>query len=124
MLLCRGGVFFCVFGLALGFYDGFFGPGTGTFWVVAMIGVLGWQLKKAIMQAKVYNAASNVCALVWFLLGGHIHYLLGLLMSLFSMIGARIGARLVVQKNTDFVRPCFLSGLFILCLLLFYKAYC
>ena len=115
--------FFFVFGTLLGFYDGFFGPGTGSFWVVAMIVLLGWNIKKATMHAKIYNFSSNLFSLLWFMLGGHIHYIIGLGLSIAGIIGARIGAALVIRNSTRFIRPCFITMMVVLCAVLFYKTY-
>lgn len=59
-------VFYTVFGVALGFYDGFFGPGTGSFWTFALIGLLGLGMKKAVAHTKVLNFVSNIVSLVVF----------------------------------------------------------
>lgn len=101
-------VFYPFFGLAIGFYDGFFGPGTGSFWAMAFVLLLGCSLVKATAQTKVMNFTSNIVALVIFLLAGQVHLLEGLLMGIAQFMGARIGARLVVLKGAKFIRPVFI----------------
>lgn len=115
--------YFFIFGNLLGFYDGFFGPGTGSFWVVSLIILLGWNIKKATMQAKIYNFTSNLFSLIWFMWGGHINYKLGLLLSIAGILGAQVGSTLVIRKTTYFIRPCFIIMMLILCVVLFYKTY-
>ena len=101
-------VFFAGVGLALGFYDGFFGPGTGSFWTIALVMVLGLNLKKATAHTKIFNFTSNVVALGAFIAGNHVVFSAGLLMGAGQMLGAFLGSRLVIQKGTGFVRVFFL----------------
>jgi uncharacterized membrane protein YfcA len=100
--------FFGCAGLVLGFYDGFFGPGTGSFWAIALVVVLGLNLKKATAHTKIFNFTSNVVALVAFFAGHHVVVSAGLLMGAGQMLGAFAGSRLVIQKGTGFVRVFFL----------------
>ena len=97
-----------IFGLFLGAYDGFFGPGTGSFWVIALMFFLGFNLQKATMHAKVYNFVSNLVSLVWFMTGGHVIYSLGLAMAVGQLCGAKLGARLVMRGGVAFIRPLFI----------------
>jgi hypothetical protein len=101
-------VFYPVFGLLLGFYDGFFGPGTGSFWTIALVLLLGQNLVRATGTTKVMNATSNVASLSLFALGGQVLYGVGLVMAVGQLIGARIGAGLVVKRGVRFVQPLFL----------------
>lgn len=101
-------VFFGCAGMSLGFYDGFFGPGTGSFWTIAMVVLLGLNLKKATAHTKVFNFTSNVVALAAFFAGGNVLVSAGLLMGAGQMLGAFAGSRLVIQKGTGFVRVFFL----------------
>lgn len=101
--------FFTAFGLGIGFYDGFFGPGTGTFWTMAFVAVQGHNFVKATGYTKVMNATSNVTALAWFLLHGSVALGAGLTMGAGQVVGARIGSGLVVKKGARFVRPVFLT---------------
>ncbi|WP_319407206.1 TSUP family transporter [uncultured Desulfosarcina sp.] len=100
--------FFGCAGLVLGFYDGFFGPGTGSFWAIALVMVLGLNLKKATAHTKIFNFTSNVVALGAFFFGHNVVVSAGLLMGAGQMLGAFLGSRLVIQKGTGFVRVFFL----------------
>ena len=102
-------MFFPIFGLALGFYDGIFGPGVGSFWTLALIVVLGRDFVAATGITKVMNAASNVAALLLFLVLGKVHFTLGLVMGAGQIVGARVGSRLVVTRGARFVRPIFIT---------------
>ena len=101
-------LFFGLAGMLLGFYDGFFGPGTGSFWTIALVLVLGLNLKKATAHTKIFNFTSNIVALVAFFIGGNVVVSAGLLMGVGQMCGAFIGSRLVIQRGTGFVRIFFL----------------
>jgi uncharacterized membrane protein YfcA len=97
-----------IFGLGLGFYDGFFGPGTGTFWAMACMVAVGWNMTRATGYTKVMNFASNISSLLLFLLGARVLFTAGLVMGVGQLIGARIGSRMVITKGTKFIRPIFL----------------
>ena len=101
-------IFFPVFGLGLGFYDGFFGPGVGSFWTIALIVMLGHDFVRATGVTKVMNAASNLAALLFFLAMGQVNLPVGLTMGAGQLVGARVGARLVVTRGARFVRPIFI----------------
>lgn len=92
-------------GTVIGFYDGFFGPGTGTFFAIAFVSLLGFNLRKATAHTKVLNFTSNIASLLLFLLGGRIVWTIGLVMGVGQYIGARIGAHLVVRNGARIVRP-------------------
>ncbi len=97
-----------VFGLALGFYDGFFGPGTGTFWTLAFVFLLGFELLRATAWTKWMNFTSNVVSLVAFALVTRIDWIAGLLMGAGQFLGARTGARLALRGGASLIRPVFL----------------
>lgn len=103
------GVFHLVFGLLIGFYDGFFGPGTGTFWAMAYLLGLGCNLTRATAQTKVMNFTSNVVSLAVFLAAGHLHYGAGLCMGAGQLVGARLGSRVVIRQGARFIRPLFIA---------------
>jgi uncharacterized membrane protein YfcA len=112
-----------VFGLALGFYDGFFGPGTGTFWTMAYMLGLGFNMTRATGYTKVMNFASNLSSLVLFLIGGQAYFAIGLTMGIGQLLGARIGSQMVIARGTRFIRPVFLAVVFLLTLKLLYDSY-
>ncbi|HUJ09041.1 MAG TPA: TSUP family transporter [Verrucomicrobiae bacterium] len=103
------GLFHFVFGLALGFYDGFFGPGTGTFWAMAYVLLLGFNLTKATAHTKLMNFTSNAASLAMFVIGGQAHLLVGLTMGAGQLVGARIGAKMVIRRGARFIRPIFIA---------------
>ncbi|MCX2497389.1 TSUP family transporter [Plesiomonas shigelloides] len=92
-------------GAGIGFYDGFFGPGTGSFFAIAFVTLLGFNLAKATAHTKVLNFTSNVASLLFFALGGKVVWSVGLLMMVGQFIGARLGARMVLTKGQSFIRP-------------------
>ncbi len=93
------------FGFIIGYYDGFFGPGTGTFFVLAFMFFRGYNLRGATMRARMLNFASNLGALLLFALGGKIIWSVGLLMASGQFLGARLGASMVMKKGTSLIRP-------------------
>lgn len=116
-------IFYPLFGLSIGFYDGFFGPGTGSFWAMALVLLLGCSLVRATAQTKVMNFTSNIVALGLFLLAGQVHLLEGLLMGVAQFIGAKIGARLVLLKGAKFIRPVFILIVLLITAKLLYQNY-
>lgn len=112
-----------IFGLGIGFYDGFFGPGTGTFWAMAYMLGLGYNMTRATGHTKVMNFASNLSALVLFLWGGSVFYVAGLIMGVGQLLGARLGSRMVITRGTQFIRPIFISVVLALTLKLLFDSY-
>jgi uncharacterized membrane protein YfcA len=92
-------------GFAIGFYDGFFGPGTGSFFAAAFVLLLGYNLRRATAGTKVLNATSNLASLAFFAASGHVVWEVGLVMGLAQMVGAWIGSHLVIRHGTRLVRP-------------------
>jgi hypothetical protein len=101
--------FWLVAGLGLGFYDGFFGPGTGMFWTILLVLLLGQDFMAATGHTKVMNAASNLASLGVFIMAGQVSWIAGAVMVAGQIIGARLGAGLVVKKGARFIRPVFLT---------------
>ncbi|QPH90777.1 TSUP family transporter [Campylobacter concisus] len=101
-------LFYVIFGLILGFYDGFFGPGAGSFWMFAMVALIGLNLKKAVAHTKALNFTSNIVALGVFIAGGQILWLVGFLMAVGQILGAYFGSNLVIKKEVKFIRTMFL----------------
>ena len=116
-------LFYPLFGLAIGFYDGFFGPGTGSFWAMGFVLLLGYSLVRATAHTKVMNFTSNFVALGIFLMAGQVHLLEGLLMGGAQFIGARIGAKLVIKKGAKFIRPVFIIIVLAITAKLIYQNY-
>jgi len=103
------GIFYLLFGLGIGFYDGFFGPGTGSFWAMAYVLVLGFHLTRATAHTKLMNFTSNVVALVAFAISGQVDVMAGTVMGAGQLIGARLGARMVIRRGVKFIRPIFIT---------------
>ena len=103
-------------GAGIGFYDGFFGPGTGSFLVFLFVRFFGFNFLGASAVAKVVNVACNFSALMWFGYSGHVLVQLGLLMAACNIAGSLMGTRLAIRHGSDFVRKIFLVvvGLLIL----------
>lgn len=102
-------LFYGLAGSVIGFYDGFFGPGTGSFWAMAFVLGLGFDLTRATAHTKLMNFASNVGSLVVFLLAGQAVWAYGLAMGLGQCVGARLGAGAVVRRGAGFIRPIFVA---------------
>lgn len=115
--------FYPIAGLALGFYDGFIGPGVGTFWTMAFMLGLGFNLAKATGYTKVMNLASNVVSFGFFAAAGQVYYAAGLTMGAGQLLGARLGSRMVIKRGVKFIRPIFLAMVFALTLKLLWDAY-
>ena len=116
-------LFFKIFGFGLGFYDGFLGPGTGSFWVIALVFFLGYNLSKATAYTKIFNLKSNIIATSWFMLGHNIDYKIGLIMACGQFLGGKIGSQLVILNGAKFVRPIFLMIVFLTILTMFFESY-
>jgi len=99
------GMFALTIGFTLGFYDGFFGPGAGTFFTLGFVTLLGFNLIRATAHTKILNFTSNIASLLFFAAGGQVAWGLGLVMAAGQLIGGRLGARLVHRKGTHLVRP-------------------
>ena len=95
-------------GLTIGFYDGFFGPGTGSFLVFAWVRLLGYDFLNASASAKLINTATNLSALLLFAWQGHVWWHLALSMALANVVGSLIGTRLALRHGAGFVRQVFI----------------
>lgn len=102
-------LFYTIFGLSIGFYDGFIGPGTGSFWMFAFVSLLGMNLKSAVANTKILNFTSNIVSLAVFIGGGQILWLLGIVMGFGQMIGAYFGSHMVIKKEIKFIKIIFLT---------------
>ena len=97
--------FALIAGGCVGFYDGFFGPGAGSFYALAFVTLAGFNLAKSTAHAKVLNATSNVGGLLLFIIGGKVIWATGFVMMAGQFIGARAGSRLVLSKGQSLIRP-------------------
>ncbi|MEK6806818.1 MAG: TSUP family transporter [Pseudomonadota bacterium] len=94
-------------GAVLGFYDGFFGPGTGSFLVFAFVGLFGFSFLAASATAKLVNLITNLAALAYFASYGHVLYATAIPMAVFNVLGSLLGSRLAIKKGSGFVRAIF-----------------
>lgn len=101
--------FHLLFGLGIGFYDGFFGPGTGSFWALGYMLLLGFEMKRATAHTKVMNFTSNLLSLVVFAAMGCVVVAPGLVMALGQFIGGRLGTHLVLTRGAKLIRPVFVA---------------
>ncbi len=108
--LNRPQTFWCALatGAAIGFYDGFLGPGTGSFLIFAFVGLFGFSFLAASASAKLVNVATNLAALAYFITHGLIRYELALPMAIFNVAGSVLGARLALRRGSSFVRLLFI----------------
>ncbi len=98
-------LFSLIIGFGIGFYDGFFGPGAGSFFAIGFVGLLGFGLTRATAHTKILNLTSNIASLGFFALSGYVIWSIGLTMGIGQLIGARIGARLVLRRGVTLIRP-------------------
>lgn len=116
-------VFDSLFGLGLGFYDGFIGPGTGTFFTMAFMVWLGFNFTRSTAATKLLNFSTNLASLGVFLLFGKIWLLAGLVMGAGQWCGAWLGSHLVMRHGTRFIRPIFLGVVLLITLRMVYLAW-
>ncbi len=95
-------------GLLIGFYDGFFGPGTGSFFVFLFVRWLGYDFLHASAGAKLLNLSSNLSALLLFALKGHVWWHFALTLALANIVGSLLGTRLALKHGAGFVRGVFI----------------
>lgn len=107
-------------GLTIGFYDGFFGPGAGSFLVFAYVRLLGYDFLNASASAKLINVATNFSALMLFAYQGHVWWHLAFAMAVSNIVGSLIGTRLALKYGAGFVRQAFI---FLVVALIFKTAY-
>lgn len=97
-----------IIGAVIGFYDGFFGPGTGSFLIICFVGWLGFQFLQGSAFAKLTNLSSNVAAMIFFAASHHVAYRIAVPMAVFNILGNLTGAHLAIKKGSSFVRMVFL----------------
>ena len=107
-------VFALATGITLGFYDGFFGPGTGSFWMVTCVALLGLDLRTATGYTKAANLASNLGSLVIFIWKDSVNYPAALAMIAGQLFGARLGSGYAIRHGAKIIRPVFLLIVFAL----------
>jgi uncharacterized membrane protein YfcA len=95
-------------GLGVGAYDGFLGPGTGSFFVILLVGVLGYGFLEASAKAKIANLITNLSAITVFAVSGSILWILGLVMGAANLVGGLLGSRTAISRGNAFIRKVFL----------------
>ncbi len=113
--------FMVISGLIIGFYNGFFGPGVGSIWMLAFIIFLGKTIKMASIAAKPLNLIGNIISLIFFIILGTVNYKVGLIMGAGQIIGASVGSHLVIKNGDKLVRPVFIIVTVIMSLKLIYE---
>ncbi|MGH4121171.1 TSUP family transporter [Clostridium sp.] len=98
-----------ILALCLGFYDGFFGPGTGSFLVFGFINIFGFNFLISSANARVLNFTSNVTALVLFAINAKINYTYGIPVAICMIIGARMGTTVALNKGSKLIKPIFVT---------------
>ena len=113
----------CAIGLVIGFYDGFFGPGTGSFFVFLFVRLLGYDFLNASVSAKLLNIATNVAAIVLFSLKGHVWWHFAIPLALANVMGSMLGTYMALRHGTGFVRSIFILVVSVLILKTGYDAF-
>lgn len=116
-------VFYTLCGLLLGFYDGFFGPGTGSFWTTGMVLFMGFSMTRAAGYTRVMNFTSNFVALCVFIALDNVVWTAGLIMAAGQIIGARTGSALAIKKGARLIKPIFVTVVFLTTARLIYQTY-
>lgn len=112
----------CLFAFALGFYDGFFGPGTGSFLIFLFISIYGFDFTISAGNGKILNFVSNITSLVLFAISGKIMYQAGIPMALSMILGARIGTKIAINNGTKVIKPIFITIALVLTAKLLYQS--
>lgn len=115
--------FYIIFGFSLGFYDGFFGPGTGSLWVFFLTFFLGFNLVKSTAYTKIFNLNSSLIATACFAYCGNIDYTIALVMALGQLIGGRFGASLALKRGSGLIRPLYMVVVSSTIVTLSYRSY-
>lgn len=97
-----------IMALFLGFYDGFFGPGTGSFLIFALIKIFKLDFINASGDSKILNLSSNIASVLAFVIAGKVNYTYALSMAVFMFLGAQLGAKMAIFRGSKFIKPFFL----------------
>ncbi|OFI06299.1 hypothetical protein CLOACE_10720 [Clostridium acetireducens DSM 10703] len=110
-----------ILSFSLGFYDGFFGPGVGSFLLFGLIGIFKFDFTKASGNGKILNFVSNITSLVLFAVNGQVNYLYGIPAALSMIIGARFGSKLAIKKGSKLIKPIFITMSLLMAVKMLYK---
>ena len=114
---------FSILGASIGFYNGFFGPGTGSLWTMILMQFFKLDIKTAIMYTKPLNLAGNLSALLVFTLLSKVAYFYAFVMSLGAYAGSKVGGHIVLYKKLSWIKLFFIIILFISTLATYFKYY-
>ncbi|WP_456431275.1 sulfite exporter TauE/SafE family protein [Nitratifractor sp.] len=109
--------------LIIGFYDGFFGPGTGSLLIIALHYIMGLSLVTASATSKIFNFSSNVGAFLSFFMAGKMLFAIGIPMVIASILGNYLGSHMTIKRGDNFIRPILFGMIFLLFGTLIYKYY-
>ncbi len=104
----REKIFIGLIASCIGFYDGFFGPGTGSFFIFLLVKFLGYDFLRASATSKILNTATNLSAIILFASKGHVWWTLGMIMAVSNIVGSLIGSRIAIKYGANFVRKFFI----------------
>ena len=110
-------------GFVLGFYDGFAGPGTGTFWTVSSLALYKMNILLSSGLSRSMNFISNFTSLLTFIYFGQVNFLLGLAMGVFMILGSWLGAHSAIRYGSRFIRPIFITVVMVMAIKLAYQAW-
>lgn len=108
------GAFAALIATTLGFYDGFFGPASGSFFALSFVSLLGYNLSKATAYTRLLLLATNSASLIVFIWGGNVVWRVGLCMAIGQWVGARYGSQAVMLQGSKLVKPMLISVCFLL----------
>lgn len=115
--------FSLTFGVIIGFYNGFFGPPTGSLWMFALMFFAGMSIVNATMHTKPLNFIGNISSVIPFILTGSINYDAAIAMALGQLIGSRVGAGLVIHRGNRIIKPLYITMVSIMLIDVFIKSY-
>lgn len=98
-----------IMALLLGFYDGFFGPGTGSFLIFLLIRIFRYDFINASGNSKILNLASNIASVITFVHAGKVNYVYALSMAVFMFVGAQVGAQFAILRGSKLIKPVFVT---------------
>ncbi|MDI3548693.1 MAG: uncharacterized protein PWR10_2345 [Halanaerobiales bacterium] len=112
-----------VIGFILGFYDGFFGPGTGSFLLFAFAHFFGFNFTRSTANARILNFTSNFTSLLLFAINGKIIYALGIPMAISMVLGARLGSKIAIKQGGKIIKPIFVTMTLLVVIKLFFDTF-
>lgn len=121
---CSWRTFSLIAGIAIGFYNGFFGPPTGSLWMFALMFYAGMNIVNATMHTKPLNCIGNISSVIPFMITGNINYGVVIAMAIGQLVGSRIGAGLVIHRGNRLIKPLYITMVSLMLIDVFIKTYC